>query len=301
VRRPHPAAAHFFLQRVDDLAAVLVERREREPGPHEVERLDLLAHERVDPVQLLLELGVGLEVPSHVAAPCSFSGAAFRAALGVGQNRILMSQNAILGPARQALAKREAQYAREVRRLLDAALELMREAGTASSPRVADIVAAAGLSNDAFYRHFPSKEALVVALIEDGAVRLQSYLAHQMAKASTPEDRVRRWVEGVMAQAADDDIAATTRAVLWNGGRITDSLGSDRPSHAAMLATLLRDPFAELGSTDPDADALLAAHATVGVMSDLLGQRVRPARADIDHVVTFCLNAVTTKPARKRR
>ncbi len=31
----------------------------------------------------------------------------------------------------------------------------------ASRPRVADIVAAAGLSNDAFYRHFPSKDALL--------------------------------------------------------------------------------------------------------------------------------------------
>jgi AcrR family transcriptional regulator len=211
------------------------------------------------------------------------------------QNAILMSQNAILASsaAGQALAKREAQYAAEVRRLLDAALELMREAGTSSSPRVADIVAAAGLSNDAFYRHFRSKDALVVALIEDGALRLESYLAHQMAKASTPEDKVRRWVEGVMAQAADDDIAATTRAVLWNGGRITDGLGSDRPSHAAMLATLLRDPFAELGSRDADADARLAAHATVGLMSDMLGQRVQPSHDDIDHVVAFCLAAVT--------
>jgi AcrR family transcriptional regulator len=214
---------------------------------------------------------------------------------GGWQNAILMSQNAILASsaAGQALAKREAQYAAEVRRLLDAALELMREAGTSSSPRVADIVAAAGLSNDAFYRHFPSKDALVVALIEDGAERLESYLAHQMAKATAPSDKVRRWVEGVMAQAADDDVAATTRAVLWNGGRITDSLGSDRKSHAAMLATLLREPFAALGSADADADALLAAHATVGVMSDLLGQHVRPSKAAIDHVVEFCLAAVT--------
>ncbi len=207
-----------------------------------------------------------------------------------------MSQNAILAssstPAQQALAKREAQYAAEVRRLLDAALELMRDAGTSSSPRVADIVAAAGLSNDAFYRHFPSKDALVVALIEDGALRLQSYLAHQMAKASSPSEKVRRWVEGVMAQAADDDIAATTRAVLWNGGRITDSLGADRPSHAAMLATLLHDPFTELGSTNAEADALLAAHAVVGVMSDKLGQRVQPSSKEIDHVVDFCLAAV---------
>ncbi len=86
----------------------------------------------------------------------------------------------------------------------------MRKCGTAASPRVADIVAAAGLSNDAFYRHFASKEALVAAILEDGSARLASYLDHQMAKVSTPADKVRRFVEGVMSQAADEDIAATT-------------------------------------------------------------------------------------------
>jgi AcrR family transcriptional regulator len=207
-----------------------------------------------------------------------------------------VTENAILSPAEQALAKREAQYASEVRRLLDAALRLMREAGTASSPRVADIVAAAGLSNDAFYRHFPSKEALVAAIIEDGAERLRSYLAHQMSKAATPEAKVRRWVEGVMAQAADDDIATTTRAVLWNGGRISDNLGANRPTHAATLATLLHEPFAALGSTDPETDALLASHATVGTMSDLLGRGARPTRAQIDQTVAFCLAGIRRTP-----
>ena len=119
--------------------------------------------------------------------------------------------------AAQTLAARGAAYASEVRRLLDAALEVMRRCGTTSRPRVADIVAAAGLSNEAFYRHFPSKDALVAALLDDGAGRLRSYLEHQMAKASGPEQQVRRWIEGVLSQS-DDDIAATTRAVLWNGG-----------------------------------------------------------------------------------
>jgi AcrR family transcriptional regulator len=84
--------------------------------------------------------------------------------------------------ARRALAKRGADYESEVRRLLDAALEVMRQGGTTSRARVADIVAAAGLSNDAFYRHFPSKDALVAALLEDGAERLASYVAHQMGQ-----------------------------------------------------------------------------------------------------------------------
>ena len=93
-------------------------------------------------------------------------------------------------------------YADEVRRLLDAALEVMQRSGPDLAARVADIVAAAGLSNDAFYRHFPSKDALVAAVLEDGTERLTSYLAHQMAKQPTPEGQVRRWVEGIMSQAA---------------------------------------------------------------------------------------------------
>ena len=88
----------------------------------------------------------------------------------------------------------------------------MRRCGTTSRPRVADIVAAAGLSNDAFYRHFPSKDALVAALVDDGALRLRSYLDHQMAKEPAPETKVRRWVEGVMSQA-EGEVAATTLAV----------------------------------------------------------------------------------------
>ena len=88
-----------------------------------------------------------------------------------------------------------------------------------------------------------------------------------MAKEPTPEGKVRRWVEGVLAQAADEDIAATTLAVLWNGGSVGDGTAV-RPHRrpARPLATLLHEPFAELGSADPELDASLAAHAVVGTL-----------------------------------
>ena len=192
--------------------------------------------------------------------------------------------------ARQAVDKRRAAYATEVRRLLDAALEVMRRCGTTSRPRVADIVAAAGLSNDAFYRHFPSKDALVTALLEDGAERLASYLTHQMAKETTPEGRIRRFVEGVLSQA-DEDIAATTLAVLWNGGSAGEGSASGRHHASAPLAALLHEPFAALGSPDPDLDASLAAHATLGRLTDHLWQRDQPTTTEIDRIVDFWVAA----------
>ena len=34
-----------------------------------IDRLDLVAHELVDPVELGLELGIGLEIPTHDSIP----------------------------------------------------------------------------------------------------------------------------------------------------------------------------------------------------------------------------------------
>ena len=118
----------------------------------------------------------------------------------------------------------------------------MTRCGTTSRPRVADIVAAAGLSNDAFYRYFPSKDALVAALLEDGTERLHGYLGHQMDKEGDPEGKVRRWVEGVLSQA-DDGIAETTLAVLFNAGGVADGRASGRHPASGTLATLLHEPL----------------------------------------------------------
>ena len=186
--------------------------------------------------------------------------------------------------AQQTLSKRGVDYAGEVRRLLDAGLEVMARCGTTSRPRVADIVEAAGLSNDAFYRHFPSKDALVAAILDDGAERLQGYLAHQMAKADGPEAEVRAWVGGLLAQA-DEETAATTLAVLWNGGVAP----AGRP--AARLAPLLVEPLAALGRDDPDGEALLVAHAAIGTLNDLLWAGRPPTGDDVDRVTAFCLRS----------
>ena len=216
-----------------------------------------------------------------------------------------MNQNAIPDPddvatrvASRTLARREASYADEVRRLLDAALVVMERLGTEGRPRVADIVAEAGLSNDAFYRHFASKDALVGALLEDGAQRLASYLRHQTAKETSPRERVRVWVEGVLAQT-QGEVARSTRAVLWNGGSVDTGAAAGRHFASAPLAQLLAESFAELGSAEPALDAALATHAVLGRVADHLWQETQPTAEEQDHIVEFCLRAVDA--ARRRR
>ena len=64
VAGPQALVLHLLLQRLDrasgDRVGLVVRVAE-----HEVERLDLLAHELVDPVELFLELRIGLEIPRH--------------------------------------------------------------------------------------------------------------------------------------------------------------------------------------------------------------------------------------------
>jgi len=203
-----------------------------------------------------------------------------------------MIQNAIPDTAQRVaqrtLARRGSSYTEEVRRLLDAALAVMLRCGTTTSPRVADIVAEAGLSNDAFYRHFASKADLVTALLEDGAERLRGYLAHQMDKEKAPQAKVRRWVQGVLSQA-EPGIAETTLAVLWNGGSVGIEQASGRHFASAPLAGLLHEPLAALGSDNPELHSRLAAHATLGMLADHLWQQTPATRREIDEITAFCL------------
>jgi len=202
-------------------------------------------------------------------------------------------EDAVVARATQrALARRQAVYADEVRRLLDAGLAVMRHCGTTRSPRVSDIVEAAGLSRDAFYRHFASKEDLVAAIVEAGEQRLVSYLRHQMAKENSPREQLRRWVEGIMSQATNPDVAHSTRAVLWNGGRVGEHSWTEAVTGYTSLAELIIGPISALGSPDPERDASVSAHATMGLMREFLWKCATPTKADIANLVRFCTRAV---------
>jgi AcrR family transcriptional regulator len=199
--------------------------------------------------------------------------------------------------AQRALRRRQEAYSDEVRRLIAAGTEVMRRFGTTRSPRVADILDDAGLSRDAFYRHFASKEDLVEAIVEVGAMRLVSYLDHQMGKVESPEEKIRQWVRGVMSQATDPDVACTTRAVLWNGSRVayrTESFDS-----VAVLSDLLIEPLAAVSSPDPRRDARTIGFAVMGQLRAALGEATTPNDADVEHLVHFCQSAVGISPARR--
>jgi AcrR family transcriptional regulator len=190
---------------------------------------------------------------------------------------------------RRALAARESAYLDEVQRLLDAGLDLMVELGDERAPRVAEIVERAGLSNQAFYRHFAGKDELIAAVVEAGVHRLESYLRHQLDKVDDPEHKVRAWIAGVAAQAERKTVARQTRAAMRNLRQLPIELRQTVSSPATdhLLADALRDA----GSPDPERDAAAISLVAFGRLEQFLWQSP-PSDADVEHLIEFCLAAI---------
>ena len=187
--------------------------------------------------------------------------------------------------ADRALATRRVAYAAEVRRLIDAAFTVMRTTGDID-PQVRDIVKAAGLSNQAFYRHFASKDALMVAVLADGRRQLVEHLQRRLNSAKDPGEQLRRWITGVLAQARDPEAADATRPFAINGARLADRYPTEvAASRAQLLSTLLPTVHA-LGGTDRDAECVH--DLTMARMHDALARRHRPDAKEVEHLVAFC-------------
>jgi AcrR family transcriptional regulator len=204
--------------------------------------------------------------------------------LGI-QNDVLTSLAETL--ADRALDERRAAYADEVRRLIDAAYAVMRSTGEID-PRVGDVVRAAGLSNQAFYRHFKSKDELLLAVLTDGQHRLLATLQSRMARVEPGAPRVAAWIEGVMAQARNAEAAENTRPFAINGARIADRFPDEwSTSHERLMAPLREAVTHAGGDGDRDADAIY--HLTFGEMEDALKRRTHPSREDVAHLVGFAV------------
>ncbi len=189
--------------------------------------------------------------------------------------------NIVAELADRTVSDRHVAYAAEIRALLDAALEVMRSDDTID-PRVTDIVSTAGLSNQAFYRHFRGKDELLLALLADGRERLTTTVERRMARATDDAARVRAWVEVVLAQARDAKAAAATRPFVANA----DRLGQAHPEEAERSRTRLVAPLAVVVGDD---DAVAVYNLAMGAAHDAIIERRVPTNRDVEHIVHFAL------------
>jgi AcrR family transcriptional regulator len=145
----------------------------------------------------------------------------------------------------RSLGDRRTQYAEEIQRVLEATYDLIEQTGNVD-PSLRDILAASNLSTQAFYRYFQSKDELFLLLLDDGRRRLVGSLERRMNKATTAADRVRAWIEGVLAQASDTRAAGRTRPFLTDQDRLAEAFPREQQASVDLLVDLraarLREP-----------------------------------------------------------
>jgi AcrR family transcriptional regulator len=192
--------------------------------------------------------------------------------------------------AGRALAARREAHTDEVRRLVVAGYAVLRRSG-GLDPRVADVVREAGLSNQAFYRHFRGKDELLLAILDDGRRRLVGYLEHRLGRVEPGAPQVRAWIEGVLEQARQGDAAENTRPFAIGSARLADRFPDEMAeSREAVVASLRAAVQAAGGDPVRDADAVY--ELAMGTMNDALVRRDPPSKADVTHLVAFALAGI---------
>src|SRR4029077_20090602 len=97
----------------------------------------------------------------------------------------------------------------------------------------------------AFYRHFHSKDELLLGVLDEGFRLLASYLAHRVERATGAEAKIRAWIGGVLEQALQSDAAAATRPFAVSRARLAELFPDEVAASEHELVASLRGALAE--------------------------------------------------------
>jgi AcrR family transcriptional regulator len=190
---------------------------------------------------------------------------------------------------------RRAEYGAEMRRIVDATFSLVQRTGSLE-PSMREILAETGLSTQAFYRYFSSKDELLLALLDDGRRRLVDTLQRRMARSTAPAAQLRAWVEGVLAQAGNADAAARTRPWVLSEQRLAELFPAEQQASVDLLVGLLHDPIARLRERkkrkggDEALAATMVYQVTFAMLRAHLVAGTKPSTKESAALVAFCLD-----------
>lgn len=192
----------------------------------------------------------------------------------------------------RSLADRHEQYATEVRQLVDAGFRVIAETGHIDPP-IRAILAEAGLSNPAFYRHFRSKDELLLVMLDEGRRQLAEYLDRRVgAVAGDASAAVAEWVRGVLAQAVDSDAARRTRPFVTEVERLHDRFPDEQRASERQLVDQLASVLGDRADWAETVYGLV-----FGELARHLRTNVPPNDDDVERVVRFVLAGIDASPS----
>ncbi|MBB84295.1 MAG: hypothetical protein CL931_10845 [Deltaproteobacteria bacterium] len=202
----------------------------------------------------------------------------------------------------RSLARRRETAQEEVQRLVSAAFRVIERTGHLE-PKVSDILREAGLSNQAFYRHFRGKHELLVTVLDDGIRGLACYLEQRMTGVDDPVEAAREWIRGMAAQALDPTGARASRPFALARGRLAESFPTEVAGSERLVAAPLRLALERGRATGrmpavlPEAESEALYHLMMGWVETRLVEGRRPEAEEVEALEAFALAGLTRNAA----
>ena len=169
--------------------------------------------------------------------------------------------------------------------ILAVASTVITEHGIDASLR--DIARRAGVGLGTLYRHFPTREALLEALLRTGFDELTAK-AHEFETTSSPDDALVSWLRDFVAGAGHYQgvVAAMMAAIEDTGSPLHASCVAMRTAGARLLA---RAQAEGLARTDMDGDDLFSLAAALAWLGN------QPSSAPrAEHLFNIIASAILT-------
>ena len=168
-----------------------------------------------------------------------------------------------------------------------------------STVSVHEILESAGLSTRAFYRHFRSKDELILTMYRTAADRVAAELSEVIAEAGSAPDALEAWIRHQLSVVYDARRARQT--MVLTSAEARSAVGFDQENQASdsvrrtLLAEVIRRGRRDgslPGAQDPDEDARAVVNVVGGiVMARLAGQPVPTWSAATAHTTSLFLRA----------
>ena len=196
------------------------------------------------------------------------------------------------------MAPSRADAAAERKAITDAALRVMRKNGYAEC-QITDILAEASLSTRAFYRHFKTKDEVLIAIYRENAETTSRRLSEKVAAGGSPTEQLQVWIEETLSLGYDRRRASRVLVLASEAARRATGYAEQNELAAIALSAPLLEAL-EAGAAsgafptcDPAADAVTIHDIVWRFVGEALsGKPTMTEQAARDHVMRFCLPAL---------
>jgi AcrR family transcriptional regulator len=185
----------------------------------------------------------------------------------------------------------------EIQALVDATFDVIAATGSLDPP-IRPILDTAQLSRQVFYRHFSSKDELLLVVLDESRQIVAAYVRKRIARADGAVAKLRAYIDGVMRQAQDPEASRRTRPFAVTGRRLEARF----PDHYAHSQVVLTQPIADViragmregvfESRQPDEDAQIIYDAVFLCQNRHLLLRTAPTRKTVDDIHDFAVRAL---------